>query len=465
MLAEVEAETPVDNGELLLPETGGALRMPGESVQPAITDRVELIAVEMPGESSTDSEEDAGLLPGDGEEKLAQLEWSIGEDANSDLPRFEIDELSIESEVAMLSPVLGSPNLWLGEGALSIDPTTQVDSAEVLAVEPGQDDPSLVAEGPVFEVDENLLVGPEPGSNPFGESALLTQETGENPATETSGADVQGELSPGTETPAVPEPVAVHGNPTVETPVVAQAGEPAEGQGGLLDLYAEWTVLDDQGQVQEMAPLAWMGTAGGPVGTLPFGVAQQGEGQPVAQAQDPKVTEKDDQEATTRRKGVLRRREQTVDHWTGTEIPMHALKGSEVLLTPNVGPVRVIATAGETIEGRLHGLGQGYVWLENNLGKMTVPARRIERIERIDPNQYRDDRSTQMDYTKLPKVRVRMKGGVFVGYQLAREGNRITIRTEQGAKLTLVSDDIRPAGSYKAVGLRRDGEAAESGDE
>jgi hypothetical protein len=230
--------------------------------------------------------------------------------------------------------------------------------------------------------------------------------------------------------------------------------EAPEGR-NLLDMYSDWNQAENEGQLQTMSTSMWMNFSIGDGAALPFRVAQaglhsreeSGETQP-----EPVVEETTTQTAPV---GILKRRKADGDHWQGKEVPMHAMANKKILLTPKVGPVRVIAKDGETIEGRLHGIGQNYVWLNTNLGRLSVPSRRVERVERLDPNQYSAEVKSVQDYTKLPKVRVRMKGGVITGYELAREGNRITIRTEKGHKMTLVSDDIQSATSHKATGIKR----------
>lgn len=227
------------------------------------------------------------------------------------------------------------------------------------------------------------------------------------------------------------------------------------GERSLLDMYSDWNQAEDEGQLQPLSSSKWVNFSVDGGEALPFRMAQTTSTTPQEERAQEQAPVEVQAEETKPRMGVLKRRKADDTHWNGMEVPMHALSNEKILLTPNVGPVRVIATDGETIEGRLHGMGQNYVWLTTNLGRLSIPSRRVERVERIDPNQFSTEVKSTQDYTKLPKVRVRMKGGVFIGYELAREGNRITIRTEKGHKMTLVSDDIRPAKSHKATGIKR----------
>ncbi len=221
-------------------------------------------------------------------------------------------------------------------------------------------------------------------------------------------------------------------------------------------MYSDWNMAEDKGTLQSQSSSKWLNFSIGDRTTMPFQIAQSsiaGQREELTKQPEDVVVEA---EVKKPHQGVLRKRQADSSHWQGKDVPMHALSRSTVLLTPNVGPVRVIAVDGETLEGRLHGIGQNYVWLVTNLGRLSIPSRRVQRVEPIDPAQFVTEVKSTQDYTKLPRVRVRMKGGVFVGHELAREGNRITIRTDKGHKLTLVSDDIQRVRTRRAKsGIKR----------
>ncbi len=250
------------------------------------------------------------------------------------------------------------------------------------------------------------------------------------------------------EAPAGGEVASTTTNPEKETPA-------GGGERSLLDMYSDWNQAEDEGSLQSLSSSKWLNFSIGDGNAMPFRMAQSSLLVRREELPSEPVETKVEPEAKKVHKGVLKKRKVDENHWQGMEVPMHALSSKKVLLTPRVGPVRVIAVDGETLEGRLHGVGQNYVWLVTNLGRLSIPARRVERVERIDPAQFDTEVKSTRDYTKLPRVRVKMKGGVFVGHELAREGNRITIRTEKGHKMTLVSDDIQPVRARRSTGIKR----------
>ena len=52
-------------------------------------------------------------------------------------------------------------------------------------------------------------------------------------------------------------------------------------------------------------------------------------------------------------------------------------------------------------------------------------------------------------------TRVRTAGGVFTGQQISRKGDRVTLMTDEGYRITLTSDDVEPvtAKTSKSVGI------------
>jgi hypothetical protein len=134
--------------------------------------------------------------------------------------------------------------------------------------------------------------------------------------------------------------------------------------------------------------------------------------------------------------------------WDGNAIPMEALDAESRLLTPTVGRVRVLFKTGEIFEGRLYAIGQGQVWLENDLGRLALYG---ERIQKINQTSSEGDAKTLQG---LPRMRVRTPGGLFFGKVVARDEHHVTLVTEEGARLTLESTDVEPAplGDTRVIG-------------
>lgn len=146
------------------------------------------------------------------------------------------------------------------------------------------------------------------------------------------------------------------------------------------------------------------------------------------------------------------------NRWMGTNVPMQALDYPDRVLTPRVGFVRVLHDNGEGFEGRLFAMGQGIVWVDTGIGRMTLEGSSIERIERIDESRQRAIASGAEPTAGLERVRVRARGGVFVGFELYRENDQITMLTEEGYKITLPSEGVESAATSRAsVGIKRRG--------
>ncbi len=467
-------------------EEGLALAEEPQGLDSGVTDRVEMIVVE-PGPLSGDFDEQGQWRLGDGAtEVVLQTEDSTDVEPLVEAPVFEVLPLIEYGNKGVVDEPLAQANTpdqpWMVHGPFSIEPQLSgaVDwfqlpdgenAPEAMVDEMSIEIPTeveIAMEGP-SDMESTELVTSEletseviPETNPELITAMVDEMIEETIQDEQPQAADDGELAVQTGTSQITRSSVQAPTPVSVSTALPEMQQPEpfvmdEEDSGLLAAYREWNRMDDQDQLEESTRLEWLGVQRGGSETSPFIMAQGSDTHQDAQATGSvaEVRESNQPQVQEARVGVLRRRVLEDNHWSGTEVPMHALHAEEVLLTPRVGPVRVVALEGETIEGRLHGMGQGYVWMENNLGRMTVPARRVERIERIDPGQYRDHQKSAMDFTKLPKVRVKAPGGTFVGYQLTRDGNRITIRTEKGHKMTLVSDEITTASSFRPVGIKR----------
>ena len=188
--------------------------------------------------------------------------------------------------------------------------------------------------------------------------------------------------------------------------------------------------------------------------------------------------------------------------WEGPTVPVDRIASNVRLLTPQVGSVRAALRNGSTIEGRLHAVGTGQVWIDERAGRVALQRDEIVRLEQIaSPPPARDDEirdadaaepreeattaapiaggtsetattvldkiadATQADGRPVPsepappaeppRVRVRTPGGVFYGQVIARDGTTLTLVTDEGSRIVLESDDVEPAPLGKAV-VKRD---------
>ncbi|MFN0006264.1 MAG: hypothetical protein ACKVXR_00025 [Planctomycetota bacterium] len=135
--------------------------------------------------------------------------------------------------------------------------------------------------------------------------------------------------------------------------------------------------------------------------------------------------------------------------WPGDTIPMEALDADTRLLTPAVGLVHVIMKTGEIFDGRLYAIGAGQVWLEASIGRLALDGKRVSAITMVTTEEVNG--KTVED---LPRMRVRTPGGIFFGKVVSREDDRVTILTDDGGRITLVSRDVEaaPLGDTRVIG-------------
>lgn len=135
--------------------------------------------------------------------------------------------------------------------------------------------------------------------------------------------------------------------------------------------------------------------------------------------------------------------------WPGDTVPMEALDGETRLLTPAVGLVHVIMKTGEIFDGRLYAIGSGQVWLEATIGRLALDGNRVSAITIVTTEEVNG--KTVED---LPRMRVRTPGGIFFGKVVSREDDRVTLLTEDGGRITLVSRDVEaaPLGDTRVIG-------------
>ncbi|MCB9905385.1 MAG: hypothetical protein H6831_13350 [Planctomycetes bacterium] len=136
--------------------------------------------------------------------------------------------------------------------------------------------------------------------------------------------------------------------------------------------------------------------------------------------------------------------------WHEREIPLDRIAGTERLLTPQVGRVRLVIHGGEIFEGRLYAVGENKVWLDTGTGKMALLGWQVDRIEHIaDKVSATLGEKGSEDLTGLQRVRVRTPGGVFYGKLLDQDENNVTLITEDGGRIRLANARVEPAGKSR----------------
>lgn len=202
-----------------------------------------------------------------------------------------------------------------------------------------------------------------------------------------------------------------------------------------------------------------------PGGTRPGGTKPgSAAGEEVADAEAevrPSIASQVEQK---RRGGVLNR----IDDgsvWQHRTVPKTKIRGDKFVLTPMVGNVRVVFAGGETIDGRLHGVGAGQVVLFTKIGRVKLESKRVDRIDRLGGSRELPDPTKQASRKGLDHVRVRTKGGVFDGHLVSRDGNKVTLLMGQGVRVTLDAVEVTPFKGVRAgTRIRRQDDGKDGGD-
>lgn len=393
-------------------------------------------------------------LPAEEENLVAQQELSAPEVA-----------LEATPEAAPLKFSVVQEEFWLGPDGTEWSPRIEPDSTLVAVAEesetktPAELMDEATKEGLSPEVAALLALSEDDLERQRQENGLEVGPQLEQPGATAANPDEGEELA--TVVQATPEPefesdesLVAAAEPEVQPEPSNGVSEPAEERAprDLLGAYSDWMRLANLAPVDTPVLAMVNGVPGSAY--APYSLSQeQGDLQPTELKTEGKGVEVALSSAP-HAGGVLRRA--SSDHrWEGVEIPEQAIGAERKLLTPRVGPVRVDLVDGQSLEGRLHSVGFKQLWLETSLGQITLESRRIAQIHKLDPGQGMPTLHKAKDYSKFPLVRVTVKGGTLVGYELARDGNTITMVTDKGLRITLTDVEITSARQYRAVDLRR----------
>jgi len=151
--------------------------------------------------------------------------------------------------------------------------------------------------------------------------------------------------------------------------------------------------------------------------------------------------------------------------WEGAVVPVDQIASKEQILTPRVGLVRVTLASGDVKEGRLHAVGQSQIWIDQPRGHEAIARSRIERLEQVgevrDPLAYPGEKTTPKttaagtDKNADKRVRVRTASGLFYGKIVARDGDSLTLLTDEGSSVTIEGGSIELAPERKTI-VKRD---------
>jgi len=208
-------------------------------------------------------------------------------------------------------------------------------------------------------------------------------------------------------TNTIPEPIVVDVEPVIETPTIASVEPTAPA------------VEPTPPVVEPTAPLA-RSTTPNKVAELPAGQPGPGGGRHATAAD-------------------------WAGMWTETSIPMDAIHGPTKLRTLHVGLVRAELKNREFIQGRLYAVGESRIWLDVELGRLSLDAGELRELVQIVGQQGQPVPLGTQAVAGLQRVEVLLPGGTMTGRVLGREGDWVTFVTEDGLRMRVDALDIRPA--------------------
>lgn len=151
--------------------------------------------------------------------------------------------------------------------------------------------------------------------------------------------------------------------------------------------------------------------------------------------------------------------------WKEKTVPTQAIAGPNKVLTPFVGRVRVLLTGDEIFEGALYSVGEGRIVLDTKYGRMGLDGARIVSLAQLDnPGEPAiGEAADGRDESIGKRVSAKTPGGTLFGRILARDGDKTTLATDDGARVTIPSHLVTVVSESPVVALLR--EADESADE
>lgn len=173
------------------------------------------------------------------------------------------------------------------------------------------------------------------------------------------------------------------------------------------------------------------------------------------------VRESEPTAAPERVMGNGARRSQPSDYsklYMGSEIPRQEVYGATRLSTPSVGGVRAVLKNGEQFMGPLHSVGEGRVWIDVAMGRMSFEASELASLQKLPelPAGTKPLTAQEQAIAGLPLVLVRTPGGMIEGWLVNRTEDQVTLVTRQAERLTIESRQVEPLTSVRSrvVSLR-----------
>ena len=129
--------------------------------------------------------------------------------------------------------------------------------------------------------------------------------------------------------------------------------------------------------------------------------------------------------------------------WWGDVVPFDHVDSATRIQTPSVGRVRVVLSSGDYVEGILHAVGDGDYWIDGDLGRFAIEAKKVSHVERMPkPGLGVEIKGLQAG----DLVRVKVASGWVEGRLVSMKGEKVLVETAEGMRVTLSGDHVEPLG-------------------
>ena len=143
--------------------------------------------------------------------------------------------------------------------------------------------------------------------------------------------------------------------------------------------------------------------------------------------------------------------------WREQTIPMEAIHAPARTMMPYVGMVRATLTNGASLDGKLHALGEGSVWLRDvsNGGILGLDGNLVSNLERLAVEASVSlSQGDPIPSALAKRVRVKLAGGTIAGTLVSREGDWVAIKTESGGVIRLKNPDMEEVKQERVILVR-----------
>jgi hypothetical protein len=143
--------------------------------------------------------------------------------------------------------------------------------------------------------------------------------------------------------------------------------------------------------------------------------------------------------------------------WRGADVPLQAIHAPGRMMMPYVGMVRVTLNNGSSLDGKLHSLGEGSVWISRGAqgNRVGLDGGMVTSIERLAVEVSSVGTSKATSGTAMnKKVRIKLIGRSISGTLIAKEGSWVTLRLPSGGEMKFENPEMEEVTQERVILLR-----------